>query len=417
MKKLLYISLILFLTAITVGCKKEFDTPPVRELPARNVITIDSLRNMYSAFDINITQDLSVYGVVTADETTGNIYKELFIQDETNAIKLDLSSSSDFYIGDRVRVALKGATLTRDANMIVVENIDPETNIIKQESGNDLTPEVVNINDLTLVGLYTPYQSKLVQINNVEFDCADFCETWANAITQSDENRTLTDTSGNTIIVRSSGYSTFANQQLPQGQGSIIGIVTQYNSDLQLTIRTPNEANMYGARKNNCNQCPNYLYQKDWSDNNLTSGGWTTQYPVPNNSWTVDNFSGSNPYAYITNTNSQLVGESWLISPAFDLSSTSSPYFNFTSASATSNTALKVLISTNYDGVSLPSTATWTDITSSLTLSSGSWNWTGSGDFNLSPYKVSGVYIAFKYNGSGSSWTTWEIDNFNLFEL
>ena len=398
------------------SCEKDFDSPPVK--PLGEVITIDDLRSIYTGSDTVITDDISIYGIVTADEVTGNIYKELFIQDETNAIKLGLTSSSDFYIGDRVRVSLNGATLTDDThNMLMIDNVDPDVSIIRQESSLDLTPEVVTISDImNFSGNFSTYQSKLVQINYVEFVCADVCNTWADAITQSDKNRDLTDTLGNIIIVRSSGYSNFANQALPQGKGSIIAVVSQYNTDIQLTIRNPAELTMYGTRKTTCPSCPIYLHTQNWSNNNITSSGWTTQYPVPNNVWTTDNFSGSDPYAYITNSSSKLVGESWLISPSFDLSSTSTPQFNFTTATFASNTALSIMISTNYDGVSLPATATWTDITNVLpfALSSGSWNWTTSGDFDLAPYKVPGVYIAFKYTGTSATQDSWEIDNFNL---
>ncbi|NQX98287.1 MAG: hypothetical protein HRT73_10475, partial [Flavobacteriales bacterium] len=117
------LGLALITTAIFfTSCEKEFDTIPVKKLSSENIITIDSLRNIYNGFDTTIVGDYSVYGVVTADEVSGNIYKELYIQDETNAMKLQLSSSSDFYIGDRVRIALKGVTITKDNNMLIIDN-------------------------------------------------------------------------------------------------------------------------------------------------------------------------------------------------------------------------------------------------------------------------------------------------------
>ena len=84
------------------GCNKDFDSPTVAALPEGNVISIDSLRNIYTFFDSTFVDDISVYGTVTADEVSGNLYKSLYIQDGENAILLMLtaSSSKSFFIGD-----------------------------------------------------------------------------------------------------------------------------------------------------------------------------------------------------------------------------------------------------------------------------------------------------------------------------
>ncbi len=404
-------------TMLFTSCNKDFDTPPVSELPTGNIITIDSLKNIYTAFDSTITADISVYGIVSADELSGNLYKTIYVQDETDGILLKLTASSDksFFEGDEVRIALKGTTIARYKNMLELDNVNPDVNLIKQSEGNIITPKVVTIADLALVGIYSPYQGQLIQLNDVEFMCSDYCSTYSDPINQSSQNRYLMDTLGNSIIVRTSGYASFAGTPIQQGKGSFVAVVSQYNTDVQLTIRKLSDLTLTGPRKNACPNCP--LYVKNFDDNSLTSGGWTTQYPVPNILWTVATFS-SNYYANITNGSSKLVGESWLISPAFDLSSTTTPLFNFETATFSANSALKVMISTNYDGVSLPATATWTDITTVLpfTFSSGSWSWTGSGNFDLSAYKQAGVYIAFKYTGTSASWDSWEVDNFKLID-
>ncbi len=407
-------ALILVLVLLS-GCKKDADFPPVNELPAGNIITIDSLRNIYTAVDSTFTEDISVYGIITADELSGNLYKSLYIQDETNGILLKLNASSDksFFEGDEVRIALKGTTIARYKNMIELDNVDIDKNIIRQSKGKEIAPKVVTITDLAINGIYSPYQGQLIQLDNVEFDCNDVCNTYADPIAQTNQNRYLKDTLGNSIIVRTSGYASFAGTHLQQGNGSFIAVVSQYSTDVQLTIRKLSDLTLTGSRKNTCPSCP--ILVKDFEDQSITSGGWTTQYPSGSISWTIASFS-SNYYANITNGSSQLVGESWLISPPFDLSSTTNPMFNFETATYSSNSALQVMISTNYDGISSPSTAAWTDITSSFSFSSGGWTWTNSSNFDLTPYQQAGVYIAFKYTGTSSSWDSWEVDNFNLID-
>ena len=71
-------------------------------------------------------------------------------------------------------------------------------------------------------------------------------------------------------------------------------------------------------------------------------------------------------------------------------------------------------VSTNYDGVSDPSSATWTDLT--FEKSPGSWTWVNSGDVDLSNYTTQNVHIAFVYTGTSSSGKTWCVDDIMIRE-
>lgn len=412
---LLLIAMFAFLTA----CEKEFDTVPVKELPEGNIITIDSLRKIYTAFDTTIVGDISVYGVVTADAVTGNIYKELYIQDETNAIKLELLSSADFFIGDRVRVALKGSTIKRDRDMLVLDSINPDIAIIRQETNQDLSPEVVSIADIIDIDVWaSKYQGKLVQINNVEFLCADACNTWADAIGQSDENRTLIDTMGNSVVVRSSGFSTFAGEQLPFNQGSIIGVVSQYTSTVQLTVRNPDEFVVSNTRKSACDVCP--IFGDNFEGGSIEAGGWSQQNVIGNISWTTSDQSQLSFYGKISNyiSPNNIACETWLISPEMDLSGTNNPSFSMSSDYNYAGAVLKVYITTNFTGDA--TTTSWTQLSVTLDSSSG-WatpgGFTLSGPVSLSAFKQPNVRIAYKYEGSSSDGSTWEIDDVKIIDL
>lgn len=159
---------------------------------------------------------------------------------------------------------------------------------------------------------------------------------------------------------------------------------------------------------------------KDFDDNSVTSGGWTVNEPIPaatsSLTWTTSTAGGA-PTAYgmmknYNGTTNEVV-ESWLISPSINLSTSTTPLLSFKNAVAYTGDPLTVLISTDYDGTSDPSSqGTWTPLSPTMALNSGTWfEWVSSGNVDLSSYKVNGVYIAFKYTGTANDGSTWEIED------
>jgi hypothetical protein len=160
---------------------------------------------------------------------------------------------------------------------------------------------------------------------------------------------------------------------------------------------------------------------KDFNDANLNSGGWTTQIVIDTTNWFTDSFGGDDFVKVSNYSNSQNVpSNTWLISPAVDLSSSTQPMLNFETIMKYAGAALVLYISTDYNGTSNPNQqGTWTDITSmaSWDVDNTSWgNWTPSGDVDLSAYKSANTYVAFEYFGSSNSGSTWEIDNIFINE-
>jgi hypothetical protein len=388
---------------VTVACKKETDQPPVGTLTSAQVITIDSLRNWQqsaSPLTVSITDELSVYGIVTMDETSGNLYKNIYVQDHTAGINVRLLSSADFLAGDSVRISLKGAVLTEYSGVIQLDSIDPEKAVVLQSHGNTFAPEIKTMDQITIAD-----EGRLIKLENVQFMATELPNTYADAVNQQSENRMLEDCSGNTIIVRTSGYANFAGTDLPTGNGSIVCIVNQFNGEVQLLVRSLSEVQLTGSR------CPGQLVNKDFDDNSVTSGGWTVQQVVGTETWTTSTLGGApSPYGVIDNySGANTATESWLISPVLDLSSSTGPTMSFINAYNYAGDALELLISTDYSGSGNPNGATWTALPA--TWSTGSWAWVSSGTIDLSGYLQSNVRIAFKYTGTNSDGSTWEIDD------
>jgi hypothetical protein len=133
--------------------------------------------------------------------------------------------------------------------------------------------------------------------------------------------------------------------------------------------------------------------------------------------WSQAFYSG-NGYAIMNGYSGGMNNENedWLISPALDLTSSEMIKFSFKTAMNYSGPALKVMLSSDFNGTFTATdiaAATWTDITSEFTYSTGSFGWVASGDFDLSAYTGT-VYIAFVYTSTTTGAASWEVDDFKL---
>jgi len=395
---------ILFICTAFVSCKKEYDTPPLKEIPQTPAITIDSLRNWQTAIGgkISIQSELSVYGVVTMDDMDGNIYKNFYMQDATGAINVRILSGGGVYRGDSIRIYLKGTILSKYNGVLQLDSVDVNNNIVKINTAVPFAPQITTVDQIT-----PTMESRLVQLNNVQFVGYELGNTYADKPNLQSKNILIEDCNGNTIIVRTSGYSSFADQVIASGNGTLTAIVSHFNyNELQLYIRSYSEINMTNPR------CPGILVYKDFNDGSITSGGWTEQKVLGTTAWETSSAGGApNPYAVIKNWNGSvnIATENWLISPSFSLVGSADPILTFKNAKNYAGPVLEVLVSNNYSGTGNPNAATWTQL--SPTLSSGSWAWISSGNLSLTPFIGANVYVAFKYTGSTSDGSTWEIDD------
>ena len=102
--------------------------------------------------------------------------------------------------------------------------------------------------------------------------------------------------------------------------------------------------------------------------------------------------------------------ESWLVSPAIDLSNVSAATLKFDQAvNHASPNGLSVMVSTNYAGEVLQ--CTWTELNLSQWPAGTNWAFITS-TADLTPYVGQTVTIAFKYTSSTSASATWEVKDF-----
>ena len=154
---------------------------------------------------------------------------------------------------------------------------------------------------------------------------------------------------------------------------------------------------------------PYVLVYQDF-DNNW--GFWDTVNVLGAEVWDRDNNFGidGTPCAQISGySGGAQDNEDWLISPPMNLDAFNNEVLTFFTAMNYTGPDLEPLISTDYDGGGDPSTATWDDLT--WTMSPGSWEWTSSGNIDLSGINGTAVYLAFKFTSTTAGSATWEVDN------
>ncbi len=434
MKKII---LNIFLAAITLSLlnaciKDKYDGPDtgcVIDKPTEaEPISIKDLLDNYSGL---IDSALYIEGTVIADDESGNTYKKLIVQDSTAGIAINIDRNQ-FYatypIGRNVYVKLEDlyidfyGEIQGNAAGDRILNAKIDEHIKRGACFQEKSPEIVALSDLG-----PSYVNKLVTILGVEFENAPAGITYADAVGQTTVNLTVVDCSGNDILVRTSGFAKFAGDTVATGNGSITGYFNIFNSDYQIFIRDTDDVNMTetrcdgstgggGGGSGGGGAGAEYHY-KDFDDNSLTSGGWTSFQESGSVNWEVGNFNSfyyGNISNYDFNTTSNSACEAWLISPALDLSTATTPVLNFRNAYKYNGDPLELFVSTDYSGGN-PTAATWTALT--YVASPGNFDWTDSDNVLLTAYQTAGTYIAFKYTGSNSDGSNWEVDEIKVGEL
>lgn len=413
-KKSAIFTLIFALAMAMFSCvDDEFDTPPVTTIPVGDTITIQEVKDLYNAenSDYTFTNDQSIFAVVTMDDKSGNIYKTAYIQDQTAAIALHMNASGGLYEGDSLRLQLNGLKVGLYNKLFQIDATDGngftmDNYITKLDTKVEVTPEdSVNIEDISSGMDY--YQGRLVKLYNVQFIASDTNKTYADGDNpENGKNRTLEDANGDEIIVRTSDFASFANEPVPNGSGSLVAIVSQYD-DPQLVIRSLEEVEMDNERFD--------VVESVISFDNFGSQGQFYQYSViGDQKWTYDS---SNEYAKMTGyEGGQNQNEDWLISSSLDFTNKNNVVFNFRHTAGYVYTGvwddLQLLVSTDYSGNGDPNQATWTAFTFDTPPTEPYWTWVNSGDIDLSVYDGdSNVFIAFKYVSTTSECATWEIDD------
>ena len=252
---------IILLMGVSSCVKDNFDAPPTggKDPDIAVNFRIDSLKNRYGGTAYQINDDLVISAVVTADDKSGNFYKQIIIQDTSGGIALLLEGSNafnDYPIGRRIFIKLKGlyvvqykslfqiaGSIAADGSFNGIPTALYDKYILKGSYFHPVAPGVVTMSQLN-----SSYQNTLIQLNNVEFQSADAGKPYADASNKASLSRVVKNCSGGSLETYNSGYSTFASQLTPTGNGTLVCIYSVYGNNAQLLLRDLSDLKMDSTR-------------------------------------------------------------------------------------------------------------------------------------------------------------------------
>ena len=185
-----------------------------------------------------------VEGVVISNKDFSNLTskKGMYIQDETAGLQFYLGADHTFAFGDKVKVDLSGATVGAYGGAVQISGL-ALAKITKISSGNTVTPKTVTIADF----LANKYEGQYVAIEGVQVAASDLSKTWVSGGAHTSIN--MEDANGNKFVVFSSKYASYGSETVAQGSGTISGISSINNGNMQLIFAQESDfAGLTGER-------------------------------------------------------------------------------------------------------------------------------------------------------------------------
>lgn len=388
-------------------------------------------------------------GYVISDDAGGNFYKELILQDKASnptagiQILLDHNSLFETYnFGRKVYIKLDGLSLWNNngvlqlglqnlGDVVAVPNSLIDDYVIRSEETSEIVPLKIEISD------FSPEMKNLyVKLENVQFDRnlvkEDYIYSFAsNPADQYDGERQLESCeTGETVLLSTSTFSNFKSLLLPQGSGSVEGVLTRdfYDEHYVVVLNSPDKLDMNGARCDpvylNCGENTEagskVIFEENFegvtSNTTLNSRRWSNVNVSGGEMKFKPTLSSGNRILRISAYNTQESPlEAWLVTPEINLNDSVNEILSFDILSSfDKGLILEVFITQEFTGD--PRTTEWTELDANIPLGPSSSN---SRIFKNSKIDISclegTIWVGFRYLGSApDKTTTYDLDNIRV---
>ncbi len=457
-KSFIYFGAALLGLSFMTSCDDNWELPPTsiptasEEMKAGVNTTIADFKKKYWSDDRNSAtlvgksdeaSDMIIHGRVVSSDESGNIYKNLVIQDIETGDGLTISlDTTDIYkqyqIGQEIYINVTGMYGGMYNNLFQLGGLGTYNNAPSMTfadgyvfAAHAQADGLSNINaiDTTAVTLQElrnanndmeqrrHYMSRIVRIDDVAWEGAGQLTFADGASVANNTNRFIRDTDGNRIIVRNSAHASFQATILPKGRGSVTGILSYYGTDgWQLMLNGID--GVQGFEWVDEIEDPSTVVvtslNEGWEEG-VIPATWRQVQLAGNKSWYTTTFD-ANTYAAMTGYKGTAPFDQWLISPAVDMDQVEKKVLSFRSqvnGYGSTTTKFNVYILNSPD----PAKATVKEkLNPALPTapSSGYSSWVESGNLDLSKF-TGKVYVGFQYEATqDANYATWCVDDIVL---
>ena len=466
------IAIVVFSMLALGSCVKDnsFDAPALEVEPANitgTEITMGALdallaqeqeTNGNSLLTFDGDDDSYFAGYVISSDQSGNYFEEIMFQDQpsspTIGVKI-LIDENPLYItyefGRKVYTKLAGLTVGLDSGVLSLGVRDGNSlgkisaaqminYLVRENEVAEIVPMPISISEFTdaRTNLY-------IRLTDVQFNRNDVLGM--NRLTFAGEEgdlfdgeRTLEDCSNNaTAVFSTSTFADFKAVLLPDGRGTLVGILTKnfFGDTYNIVVNDPSTISFDSTDRCDPDEIdcglaastgPNVLFSDFFEaqiiNQPISGNGWTNFIEAGSGTWEAYSESGTNASLGISaRMGSFSSGDessiAWLITPQIDFDAQDGETLKFkTSNSFSDGSTLELWISQDWDGEELTVTAaTWALLPAAYIVQDDDnfGNWAASGNVALNCIKGT-AHIAWKYVGSGDEAYdgTYELDEIEI---
>lgn len=250
-----------------------------------------------------------IKGRVISSDYNGNIFKCLYIQDETAALPMSINQYNLYMtnrIGQEIVIDLTGMYVGKYAGMLQLgfpswydrgncwqtSFMAPEVFTLHREYNGNPEPakiDTITVQNASEIAGSSPaelqkWQGQLVRFNNAKFvnggTGATLCAAYQTSVSD-EQNQTLNITGGS-IVVRTSGYAKFWNTPLPAEACDVVGLLGYYNGTWQLLLNDADGIMNVGNPTEEGSKSQPYSVEQAiaFANSGTTTTGWVKGYIV-----------------------------------------------------------------------------------------------------------------------------------------